>query len=799
MAASTIGKLVTLTALTLFLSLGQAWAQPEQDWVRTETRDDCATYNSLRDPYFGESHVHTAHSMDAVILKLRTDARDSYAFATGSPQDLPPYDAFDVATRSYQINRELDWMAVTDHAEGFGEVRICYDNSYAGYTSDLCTGLRAQVALDPVPPGPIPQVFIDVLGPLSAADPVRIAGICGATNADCLTEASLVWQDLQDAAEEYYDRSDACGFTTFVGYEWTSQPLGNNLHRNVIFRNAEVQAHPITSFEDHTPEGLFNAIDAECTDLVGNCEAITIPHNSNVSGGRMFETELSDGSPMTVAYAEQRARLEPIVEMFQNKGNSECRIGAGSTDEQCDFESLGRRGNFGGFNNGANFERLSFVREALKEGFKLKNTLGVNPFEFGFIGSTDGHSNLPGAVSETDFSQHGHTGSTNTQPEWALENVNNNGIDTNPGGVAVVWAEENSRDAIFSALKRREAYSTSGPRMVVRMFGGRIPDEICEDPAFVTEGYNRGVPMGGEMGAVKGKKSPSFVVMAQKDPGGNSDPSTPLQRIEIVKAWVDKTGLRREEVYHVAGDKLGESTADVDLDTCTPTGTGFDSLCGVWTDPKFNGTEDASYYARVAENPVCRWHQYLCNGAVFDCSDLGSVPLSYQLCCDDQQWPDTINERAWTSPIFYIPEEVGLRKAQIKYGKKGGDDKLKLDATIGKLTAEFDVAANDLTVILRDDDDFFSAVIPAGSFVANSSGTKFKYKDKLGTIAGIKTAQLKTSTKKPNQLKINTIKTDFSTADATTHQVELDVSIGAFQSTDETLWEYDGKRLRVPK
>jgi hypothetical protein len=774
-------------------------AQPEQDWSRTETRDDCLEYDALRNPYFGETHVHTAYSLDARFLKLRTDARDSYAFATGAAsQDLPPYDAFDVATRSYHINRPLDFMAVTDHAEGFGENQICFDNSYAGYSSTLCSDLRDQVDAAPQPPGPIPAIFITFQLPLTAEDPTRFTEICGATNADCLAAASLVWQDTQDAAEEYYDRSDACSFTTFVGYEWTSQPGGDNLHRNVIFRNAEVQAHPITTFEDSTPEGLFDALDAECMDLPGNCEAITIPHNPNVSQGRMFETVMSDGSPMTLAYAEQRARIEPIVEMFQNKGSSECRPGAGSTDEQCAFESMGRRQNFGGFNPGAFFQPLSFVRQALKEGLVLKEALGVNPFQFGFIGSTDGHSNLPGAVNEQDFSQHGHTGATNSQPEYALSNININGIDANPGGVAVVWAEENSRDAIFEAMKRRETYATSGPRMVVRMFGGRMPKGLCEDPSFAAEGYARGVPMGGEIGTVKGSKSPTFAVMAQKDPGGNGDPSTPLQRIEIIKAWVDADGVRQEAVFHVAGDKLGKSDASVDLASCTSQGAGYDSLCGVWRDPKFKANEDATYYARVIENPVCRWHQYLCNAAAVDCSNLASVPADYLNCCSDN-WPDSVQERAWTSPIFYLPEEAGVEKAQLKYGKNGGDDKLKMIVSVGKLDPDFDVGVNDLTIVLRDDDDFFDATLPAGTLTPVGNGTKFKYKDREGTIAGIKTALLKTSTKKATRLKLITIGSDFSAADASSHQVEMEISIGGYQSTDRTLWEFDGKRLRVPK
>ncbi len=795
-------RVLAATAVLMF-AITVAHAQPEQDWIRTEVRDDCLSYNPLRTPLFGETHVHTSYSGDARILKLRTTPRDSYAFAKGAAQDLPPYDVLDVATRSYQMNRPLDWMAVSDHAEQFGETQICFDNSFTGYTTSLCVDLRDQIALPPAPPGPLPPIFATFLLPLSAEDPVRFTQVCGASNADCLSEASFIWQDTQDAAEENYDRSDACTFTSFVAYEWTSQTGGDNIHRNVIFRNAEVQGIPTSAYET-TDDAVFrDTLDAECTNLAGNCELIAIPHNGNTSRGLMWQTTLRDGSPMTLAYAEQRARLEPIVEMFQSKGNSECKFGFPSTDEDCRFESMGRAQNFATYNPNQVFQPLSFVREALKEGFALEADLGVNPFKFGFIGSTDGHSNLPGAVSEEDYSQAGHFGASSTQNEWALENENTNGIEANPGGLAVVYAEENSRDAIFAAMKRRETYATSGPRIVARMFAGRMPKDLCDDVGFTTEGYSRGVPMGGEIGPVKGKKSPRFAILANKDPGGNGDPSVPLQRIEVVKAWVDGSGVRQEKVFLAAGTKADKSDAGVDLSTCAPQGTdGFDSLCAVWSDPSFKASENAAYYARVTQNPTCRWHQYTCNehAASYDCSDPFSVPISFRNCCDNfSDWPRTIQERAWTSPIFYEPGRAGVGKAILKYGKNGGDDKLKLSATIGRLPATFDVSVDALTVTLRDDDAFFNVTIPAGTLIPVGNGTKFKYKDSTGALGGIKTALLKTSTTKQSELKITTVKMDLSAAEANNHDVEFEIASGSYQSIDKTPWEYDGKSLRIPK
>jgi hypothetical protein len=787
----------------VFVSVGIVGAQPEQDWVRTETREDCLDYTAVRRAYFGETHVHTRRSFDAGLFQVITEPRDAYAFATGAVQGLPPYDAMDNPFRTYQINRPLDFTMVADHAEGFGEVFICADDSYAGYYSDQCTDARAFIALPPAgPDGGTPAIFLETIAPFAGPDPERNPDICGATNADCLAAATLVWVDTQDAAEEFYDRSDTCTFSTFIGYEFSSNQFGDNLHRNVLFRNDNVPAIPFTAFESQNPEDLWDTLDTECIDAGTGCDVITIAHNSNMSKGRMYATTLYDDiSPMTQAYAEQRARLEPLAEMFQIKGNSECKFGAGSNDEECKFDSMGRSQLFSSYNPNQVFAPLSFVREALKEGFVLKEAIGVNPFEIGFIGGTDGHSSLPGAVNEEDYAVHGSIGGTTMQTEWALQNVGaGSGIDSNPGGLAVVYAEENSRDALFSAMRRRETYATSGPRINVRMFGGRMPKDLCDDPGLITEGYNRGVPMGGEIGTVKGSKSPSFVVTATKDPGGGGDPSVQLQRIEIIKAWVDSDGVRRELVSHVAGDKKKQSDASVDTSTCTPTGTGYDSLCSVWSDPKFDATEDASYYARVIENPSCRWHQYTCNAAAIDCSDILSVPTEYLPCCNEgDAWDATKQERAWSSPIFYIPENTGMKKAQVKYGKNGGDDTLKILATVGRLDADFDISVNDLTLVLRDDDEIFNVTIPAGTFVPVGNGSKFKYKDKTGSLGGVRTALFKTSTKKANQLKINTIAMDLSAADQSNHKVEFEVSIGSYQSLDETQWVYDGKRLSVPK
>ena len=779
---------------------GASRAQPTQDWVRTETRDDCTDYDPLRQPLFGETHVHTALSLDARLFRVRTDPFDAYNFAAGGVQDLPPYDGMGVAQRTFQLNRPLDFAMVSDHAEGFGENRICEDNGYAGYNAQICQDTRALIATPSMGfPETIPAVFFNWFAPLQQPNPSRYGVVCGSGDADCTTAASLVWQETQDAAEAFYDRSDACAFTTFVGYEWTGNPAGDGLHRNILFRNEQVPAAPISVFEADTPGELFDALDAACTDAPGDCDLLSIPHNSNVSGGLMFSPAKLDLTPYDAEDAAQRARLETLVEIYQLKGSSECRFGVGNKDEDCGFETLYRLQNFSPFLPNADFKPLNYVREGLKEGLRVKQSLGVNPFEFGVIAATDGHSNLPGSVDEEDYANHGGTGEVDSDPVWRLDNSQTASIEGGSGGLAVVWAEENSRDAIFAAMRRREAYGTSGPRIGLRFFGGRMPDDLCDDPDLVAEGYNRGVPMGGELGPVGGPKSPSFAILATKDPGGSGDPSVQLQRVQVVKGYVDKNGDARERVFDVAGTSANKSDAGVDLDTCTPTGGGHDSLCTVWSDPSFKASEDAFYYVRVLQNPTCRWHQYVCNDGAVDCSDLGSVPAEYIECCNDAFWPDTIQERAWSSPIFYIPEEMGIAKAQIKYGKNPGEDRAKISLVIGRAGDDLDPTANALGVVLSDDDDIINATFPAGALVDTGKGTVFKYKDRTGSIAGITTAVLKRGVGKASKLLLKTGKTDLSAADANDHTVSLTLSIGGYTSTDTTPWQYTGKSLIVPK
>ncbi len=757
-------------------------------WQRTESRAACAAVDTLRTPFFGDTHVHTTYSFDAVSGDVRTLPRDAYRFARGEPIGLPPYDAMGASLRTIQLGRPLDFTVVTDHSEFFGEVQLCLTPGLPGYDSSECTAYRE--AIPQLTTTVSPGVTLFGAGYLTPATPTRF-GFCGPGAADCLAQASLVWQDTQAAAEQFYDRTAACGFTTFVGYEWTSNLDVQNLHRNVVFRTATVPPLPVTYMEEPTPQGLWAALRAQCLDGLPGCDVLAIPHNSNLSNGAMFRAEGAGGAPLDAAQAAFRAAIEPLVEITQHKGDSECRTGILTSDEQCGFEKWsGVRIGIPSV-PGQTYDPLLFVRNVLKVGLAQEEGLGVNPFRLGFIGSTDTHNSTPGATREDDY--RGHLGTRDATPALMLAANTGlgviGGIESNPGGLAVVWAEENSRDALFAAMRRREVYATSGTRPVVRFFGGDLRGVSCGQSDFVARAYRTGTPMGGEVGPVRGTDSPRFAVLAFQDPGEPGVPGTSLQRVQIVKGWLDATGVAQERVFEVAGNPT--NGAGVDPATCATTGPGAASLCAVWEDPEFDREQRAFYYARVLENPVCRWSARLCNVEGVDCND--APPPGLEACCDARV-PKTIQERAWTSPIWYRPEGLADTSGKLAFGAAPGRDRLALRTRIGRVPPGFDLGAQDLRVTLSDDDVIWDVAIPAGTLRARGA-RRFAYDDPAGLLGGIRRARVSVSRRGEVTLKVRTVPLALAAADRTEHMVRLDLAAGDWHATETRLWGATARRL----
>jgi hypothetical protein len=518
------------------------------------------------------------------------------------------------------------------------------------------------------------------------------------------------------------------------------------------------------------------------------CDVLAIPHNSNLSNGRMFAPENADGTPVDGPGAAFRAAMEPVVEITQHKGDSECRPGILSNDEQCGFEKWGSS-QIGAPPSGS-FPALGFVRNALKEGLAQEAKLGVNPFRMGIIGSTDTHSAIPGATREDDYV--GHLGLRDATPELMVQPAGTfgviGGIESNAGGLAVAWAEENSRDAIFAAFRRREVYGTSGTRPTLRFFAGGLRGVRCRGDDLVERGYATGTPMGGEVGAVRGRRSPRFAVLAFQDAGEPGVPGTPLQRVQIVKGWIDKAGERHEQVFDVAGE--ADNGATVDVRTCAASGAGAASLCAVWTDRDFDPRERAFYYARVLENPVCRWSTRLCNAAGVDCANPATIPAGMQACCDTR-YPKTVQERAWASPIWYRPEAVARVRGGLRAGGRAGAERLLLSVEIGRVPAGFDPVAAPLAIRLRDDDAILEATPP----LRRVATRRWTYDDPDGTLAGLRKVTVRVRANGEATIRIDARGAALAAADRETHVVELTLESGTYRTSHVRRWRWRRNRL----
>ncbi len=772
------------TAVALVVTLGsRARAEMPPPWQRTETREACGRYEPFRSPYFGDLHIHTRFSADASIFGTTIVPRDVYDFVTGRAS-ITLSDDNEQQTRSAHIARPLDFAAVTDHAEFFGEVLLCSDTSSPVYDIAMCQLLRR-----PEPDANQFNATVSWLFPAGIPNPPASHAFCAMPGLDCDAAAVSVWQEMRDAAEAAYDRTAACAFTSFVGYEHTASPIGKHLHRNVIFRNDRVMPFAASVLETHAggiPQGLWSAVEAQCLTTGTGCDALIIPHNSNLSGGQQWL------DPADASEAQRRQTLEPLVEIHQIKGNSECRFdrlagaGTGTIDELCTFEQLPGADQTPGSPDPpvADYPRRNVVRNTLEDGLALEQSLGVNPFQLGFTGSTDTHNGNGGMVEEAGWE--GGQGNNDASPARRISD----NFRTNPGGLTVVWAEENSRDAVFSALRRRETYATSGTRPVVRFFAGELLDVRCGSPTLVRDAYARGTPMGGDMGPVRGARSPRFAVWAVKDATG-----TDLQRIQIVKGWVDADGAPHEQVFDVAGD--ASNGADVDPATCAPRGAGAAELCMIWQDPTFVRRERAFYYARVVENPSCRWSTRLCKDAGIDpfapdCAARASGTPFANCCIGDASDPflsPVVQERAWTSPIWYRPEGIGDVHGAVRFGRQPGGDRLVLRIGLGRLPKGFNARRDELTLRVSDDDEIVAVTLPAGT-LERRPGKRF-----AGRADGVGTVTLDASQRDAAVLALRTRRLDLANAARSEHIVTVAVGLGVQRATHTRLWVVRGDRL----
>jgi hypothetical protein len=578
--------------------------------------------NPLRNAYFGETHVHTSYSLDAYLGGTRLKPADAYRYAKG--------ELVVVNGVEHKRRRPLDFVAVTDHAEYIGEMYSAIYEQAPGYDHKLLKELRSLTDIESRQAWFVKYVVSSNRSTVPQHPPF-FAGKETVTSA---------WKLNVKAAEEHYAPGT---FTTLIAFEWSAAPNGGNLHRNVIFRDGSALEAPVSYIDINREEGLWDWMSAQ---EAKGMSVIAIPHNSNASKGMMFSSVDSSGNPITDDYAKKRQYFEPLVEMMQTKGNSEVHLSFWSADEFADFENADSIQK----SSGREFIKNNFVREGLKLGLGFEQSLGTNPFKMGFIGGTDNHNGLAGDVAEDTFmGSHGiEDGSVERRRVESIAGWIDS-RDQSIGSLAGVWAPENTREAIWDAMKKRETFTTSGTRIKVRFFGGgELPAETRDPVSLVEKGYALGAPMGADLGPVQ--TSPTFNVYASKDPDGAN-----LDRIQIIKGWVDSRGDLHEKVIDVAwsGDrkigaegKLPAVGNTVDLNTATYTNhIGSSTLIGSWTDTEFNADEHYFYYARVLEIPTPRW-------TTFD-AVRNNLPLLEDV-------PATIQERAWSSPIWYKPSDAAL-------------------------------------------------------------------------------------------------------------------------------------------
>ena len=588
-------------------------------------------------PLFGDTHLHTAASFDAGAFGARLGPRDALRFARGE-------EIMASSGQPAKLSRPLDFLVVTDHSDNMG----FFPDLFAGKPALLAdpTGRRWY---DMIQSGKGADAAIEIITSFSQGTFPK--------DLEYTPDSAAykgAWQDNIAAAEQY---NEPGRFTALIGYEWTSNTGGNNLHRNVILRDNGDKASQIVPFTTQAPLGSDNPRElwkwmAAYEQKTGG-SVLAIAHNGNLSNGRMFPIiESFTGKQVDKEYAEQRAKWERLYEATQTKGDGETHPALSPNDEFANFE----RWDFGNLDGSAaktpDMLEFEYARSALRNGLKLEKLLGTNPYKFGMVGSSDAHTGLAAMEEENFF---GKTTPQEPSPERMTATFFDNpktGIkvmdwQVSASGYAAVWARENTRESIWDAMQRKETYATTGPRMVVRFFGGWEFDQAdaqTRSPAMA--GYTKGVPMGGDLRDAPAGKAPTFLVAALRDPIGAN-----LDRIQIVKGWLDDKDETHEQVYDVVwgGDrklgsdgKLPSVGSTVDLANATWTNTiGAPELITVWKDPQFDPKQRAFYYARVIEIPTPRWTAY-------DAKRFGTKPLPGTQM--------TVTERAYTSPIWYSPE-----------------------------------------------------------------------------------------------------------------------------------------------
>jgi hypothetical protein len=580
-------------------------------------REAAIPENPLKNAYFGETHVHTSFSLDAYIGGARLTPFDAYRFARGENVSLNNV--------IHNIGRPLDFAAVSDHAEFLGEMYSAQYPDAPGHNNEALAELRGLKDFDDQQAWFVKYVQQN----MRSGEPQHPPFYAG-------PETTIsAWKDvIIAAAQKYYEPGK---FTTLIGFEWTSAPKAANMHRNVIFRDTVVPDRPLSALDTVDEEKLWAWMAEQ--EAAGST-LLAIPHNSNGSKGMMFEPIDNSGNPLTAEYARNRSKWEPLIEMMQIKGNSEVVASLWPADEFAGFENAPSLATY----SDRTYKKENFVRWGVTKGLYYQKTLGANPYKLGFIGGTDNHNGAPADVAENKYI--GSHGAADMLLERRREGEIDGwikGPEANPGSLSGVWAPRNTRGAIWDAMKARETFVTSGPRIKPRFFAGEGLKATDNAVAMVEDGYANGVPMGGTLTGLKGP--PSFNVAALKDPEGAN-----LDRIQIIKGWVDDNGEPQERIVDVvwsgdrakdASGKLPSAGSTVDLATATFTNDiGAAELIGHWTDDDFDPSEPALYYVRVIEIPTPRWTTYdaVRNG----------LPLLESV-------PATIEERAWTSPIWFDP------------------------------------------------------------------------------------------------------------------------------------------------